>query len=418
MAKQPKGISPILPLKAIPSQQAISELQPQQALQPFHKFYSVEEQKQAYNKNQKQVETFLSNYNDPTELNSFIDALTNREAVSKKFGEAWGTASTLSGTVAVLSFAGSIIAGALATFVPVTAPVAGAVAAGLKTVAKVAAIPSIPASVDVTYNTAIKPIIKGKPNEAILNTLINIGETLDATANPVKGLILEGPEGLIKASGLSSEGRVNYDYDTGFFLTDMLLEVVTDPLNWVQIAGAKHFSKTATKQLTPKVQALAEALQHAEPKLITNEVKEKFIKEYTQVYVEASERLAKIDFVNLKKINPTKYAKTIRKTRDRLESAYKRLLREYLPKDTSEQYIDTIMRKQGRDIATGKFTKSAKAQIENFAMDTLANDVIKGAYSLTGYADEFEKYLAKSALFTSGYGLGMEAVKYVLEIGR
>ena len=360
----------------------------------------------------KQVETFLSNYSDPTELNSFIDALTNREAVSKKFGEAWGTASTLSGTVAVLSFAGSIIAKALATFVPTTAPVAGPIAAALKATAKIAAIPSIPASVDVTYNTAIKPIVKGKPNEAILNTLINMGETLDATANPVKGLILEGPEGFIKATGLSSEGRTNYDYDTGFFLTDMLLEVVTDPLNWVQIAGAKHFAKTATKEFTPKVQALAEVLQKADPKLITDEVKEKFTKAYTQSYVDAAERLAKIDFNNLKKTNPIKYAKTIRKTRDRLEATYKRLLKEYLPADTTYQQIDTIFRKQARDIQTGKFVKSAKAQIDNFAMDTLANDVIKGAYSLTGTTNEFEWFLAKNALFTSGYGLGMEAVKY------
>lgn len=412
MARQPKGISPILPIRAIPSQQAISEIQPQQAIQPFHKFYSVEEQKQAYYKNQKQVDTFLSNYSDPTELNSFIDALTNREAVSKKFGEAWGTASTLSGTVAVLSFAGSIIAKALATFLPQTAPVTVPLAATLKTTAKIAAIPSIPASVDVTYNTAIKPILNKKPGEAILNTLINIGETMDTMANPVKGMVLEGPEGFIKASGLSSEGRVNYDYDTGFFLTDMLLEVVTDPLNWAQIAGTKHFLKTATKEFKPKVQSLVETLQQIEPQLATAEFKEKFIKEYTQVCVDASERIAKIDFLELKKTNPKKYAKTIRKTRDRLDTAYKRLLKEYLPKDTSEQYIDTIMRKQGRDIVTGKFTQSAKGYIENFAMDTLANDVIKGAYSLTGYADGFEKYLAKSALFTSGYGLGMEAVKY------
>ena len=40
-----------------------------------------------------------------------------------------------------------------------------------------------------------------------LNTLTNFSETMDILANPVKGLILEGPEGFINAIGAGAGGR-------------------------------------------------------------------------------------------------------------------------------------------------------------------------------------------------------------------
>lgn len=82
-------------------------------------------------------------------------------------------------------------------------------------------------------------------NTAILNTLMNAGYTLDTIANPVKGYIVDGSEGLKKAIvGDSITGRKNYDmgeyidFGKGFsagageFLTSIALEFVLDPVNW------------------------------------------------------------------------------------------------------------------------------------------------------------------------------------------
>ena len=222
MAIKPKSLTPILPIRAVPEVSKIEQIQPVQAIQPIYGFNSIQAKKDAYNRNKKQIETFLSNYNDPTELNSFIDALTNREAVSKKFGDAWGTISTLSGTVSTLAWIGAAVAAAAAPF---TGGASLAVAAPLAKVGTVAAAPAIPAALDVLYEKGLKPIAAGKSQEAGLNLLMNLGETMDFAANPVKGFILDGPEGFAKATGLAEGGRVNYDYDTGNFITDMLLEL-------------------------------------------------------------------------------------------------------------------------------------------------------------------------------------------------
>ena len=99
---------------------------------------SLVERRDAYNyaKRNTHAKNFLANYNDPEELNSYLDALVNRKAVSKEFGEAWGTISTISGTVAVVSFIAAAALAAAAFFTSgATAPAAGAAAKGGATAA-------------------------------------------------------------------------------------------------------------------------------------------------------------------------------------------------------------------------------------------------------------------------------------------
>lgn len=406
MAKQPQGISPILPIRAIPSQQAISEMQPQQAIQPFHKFYSVEEQKQAYYKNQKQVETFLSNYSDPTELNSFIDALTNREAVSKKFGEAWGTASTLSGTVAVLSFAGSIIASLI--------PGGQAVAPVLAKVGIAAAVPAIPAAVDVAVEKGIKPIVAGKPVKAGLNMLMNLGETMDAVANPVKGLILEGPSGFAKGTGLASGGRVNYDYDTGFFLTDMLLEMLTDPMNWVDF-GTGTVLKSATKNVAEAMtkEISAQAVYTVNKSLaktigeITEEGSERISKQVSKTASQVAREWASKNLDDL-----TEEAKELllENGRNRIQQSLVQAIRNELPNAT-EMDIKGILSNMSKSYSSNRTVRGALKQIEDFNFDNLSSDVIKGLSTAQHYSDSFQKFLTANAFRTSGYGVGIELAK-------
>ena len=80
-----------------------------------------------------------------------------------------------------------------------------------------------------------------------INALGSVGQTLDVVANPVKGLLKEGAEGFAKAFGLVKNGeRTNYSIDTGFLVSDILLEIALDPVNWFTLGG-KAIAGSVTK---------------------------------------------------------------------------------------------------------------------------------------------------------------------------
>lgn len=431
----------ITPPSEIPGIDQIEEVAPVEEVRPIYGYTSLTERQNMYNRarQNEQTKTFLSNYNDPTELNSYIDALVNREAVSKRFGEVWGSISTVSGTVSVLAFAGSIIAAALA---PVTGGASLAVAAPLAKIGAVAAIPSIPAAVDVTVEKSIKPILAGKPQEAMLNTMMNIGETMDFVANPVKGLVIEGPEGFIKGMGLGSSGRVNYDYDTGFFLTDMLLETVSDPLNWVDFGaslGIKSATKTVAQEATQSmINSTVDTVNRTLAKSvgeITTEGTERISKQVTNAtarvareWAEASadsfnaeaRKLAKRSGVNFYDVLSTAeknqwrqaaQTRLLNEGRGKIQRSLVQALRKELPDATPSQ-LEIILKKAGRSNATGRLTRSTINQIQDITFDSLSSNVIKGLSSMQHYSNAFQKFMTKNAMLTSGYGIGVEAAKY------
>lgn len=388
----------IVPYEKFPTIQQIEKITPIEKIAPYRAYQGWDDKRRAYlhAKQNKQVQTFLSNYNDPTELNSYIDALTNREAVSKKFGDAWGTISTTSGVVSILAFAGSIIAAALA---PVTGGASLAAAAPLAKVGAITAIPSIPAAVDVTVEKGIKPILAGKPKEAMLNTMMNLGETMDFMANPVKGFVMEGPEGFAKASGLTDQGRVNYDYDTGFFLTDMLLETISDPMNWVDFgttAGLKTTTTAVAKKTLAKIAGE-----------IGTEGAERVFKQVMKTTAQVAREWAEASFDKM-----TDNAKQwlIRNGRGKIQRSLVAALKKELPDATPSQ-LEIILKKAGKDSATGKVTKSLIDSISDITMDSLATNVIKGLAGMQHYSNTFQKFMTKSAMLSSGYGLGVEAAK-------
>ena len=417
--KKPISIAPIYPIREISK---IQEIQPIQPIQPISKIYgpnSIAKQKEIYNRVTKSTKTFLSNYNDPTELNSYIDALVNREAVSKKFGEVWGTISTTSGIVSVLSFAaatlvelGGLIAAPF-TYGASIAAVQPAAAALAKTGA-IAAIPAIPAAADVTYNTSIKPIIKGKPKEAALNTLINLGETMDFAANPVKGFVMEGPEGLYKASGLSSEGRVNYDYDTGFFLTDILLEIVSDPMTWISVGagtGIKATSKTLGKEATENITKEAVGVinkQFAQTLgEISQEGAERIAKQVSNTAADVAKEWTAKSFT---KLTAEAQDQLIKQGRQRIQTALVNAIKKELPK-ASAQDILSLLQQVGRSAKTGRFMRVITKQISDIPLDKLTSNVLKGLTGLRYYTDAFDRFMFKRALYSSGFGLGIDVAK-------
>ena len=181
----------------------------------------------------------LKDANDPYVLNSFSDALFNRKAKEKRYGD---FAETLH-----------------------KVPVIGDL------------ITSVVAATDLSAEN-IYDIFTGDFKAAGINVLTSFSETADILANPVKSLVtplvnqnttdekyqLPWYERVASGFGFSDLGRYNYDYDTGFWLSDMGLEMISDPLNiifsiftgggWgsLKAAGsglAKNAAKTAAKEV-------------------------------------------------------------------------------------------------------------------------------------------------------------------------
>lgn len=178
------------------------------------------------------AESFLSNYNDPYEINSFADVLLNVQAKKRK------------------DYLGlSDIPGYGIFSMPM-------------------------AAVDLLYNKTIKPIAYGKFGQAGLNLLVNLGETLDIMANPVKGLILEGWEGAVRGLGVGDRGRKNYDYNTGSWVLDLGLEIVSDPLNWSSLVGKALASNAAKKAIAPIMREVASEMAEQGGKALVKEATE------------------------------------------------------------------------------------------------------------------------------------------------
>ncbi len=130
-------------------------------------------------------------------------------------------------------------------------------------------------------DTIVDPMVQGAIDDgwsgfarggstALMNTLVNLGNTLDIVANPIKGLVLDGGDGFVKGLIGDENGRKQYDYadyiDTGNGVSDFFLslgaEFISDPLNWISLGGkaavsggAKALSDSATSTLKTTVNA-------------------------------------------------------------------------------------------------------------------------------------------------------------------
>lgn len=129
-----------------------------------------------------------------------------------------------------------------------------------------------------------------------MNALINVGNTLDIIANPVKGLIIEGvtPGGLTGLEGFwkglygDEQGRKQYDYsdyiDSG--IAALALEIVSDPMNWISFgtAGAAKMGLSTAAEAGTKtlIKETAQELGEAGLKSVVKEAAEEGVEGATK----------------------------------------------------------------------------------------------------------------------------------------
>lgn len=379
---------PIQKLNAVPEITALPEIQPIQPLQAVPQITalpSLAEQNTAQN--------LYANYNDPYELNSFADAILNTEAI-KKASEDWGWFSWV-GDVPILR--------------------------------------EIGAAIDVTWNKGIKPAIQGDWAAVGINTLINLGETLGAPGNVVKGLLMEGPQGAWNALGLwNPAGRKNYDWNTGSWVADIGLEIITDPLTWISFGasaalstGAKTIAKTALETTTKRITTWS-------ARTISRRAGE-------QVTIDtARESGARVAKKIAKKARRTLIDYTTGAIEQEASRMAKRLSKRGITRSKDEIITDILNERstQLRDLIIKEIAKdlpeSAKALLKDttsktyqelvrridsvlsgMRWDALAKQINRTTSTLYRATNSFDKFLFQSTMYTSGLGLGYLAFKAI-----
>lgn len=279
----------------------LENLRKQQAAQK-----SLMKQQERYMK----ANNIYADYNDPFALNSLADALLNKDARKKRIG--------FLENIPVLD----VLAGAGAVFWD----------NNIKPIVNSVKYKSPDTS-------TVEAIWKGT-KAGLYNTLINVGETLDIAANPVKGAIQEGPTGFTKAMGWKQgEGRTNYDWNTKLTGNKVIdgtinlgLEIVSDPFNWVSFGGKQAVSSS--------VKAGTKAMSDTLVKEIGQEAGDKLTK-----------RIVKTTTKNiLRDANEEQITKSLNK-----------VLKSYIPSETSSvvrktvsENVDNIIKSTLSDINIGK----------------------------------------------------------------
>ena len=378
-------------LEQLPKLNALPKLEPIQKLQAVPKIEALPSFAP-----KKEVENFYSDYNDPYQLNSLADAILNDEGI-KRAAEGWGWFSW---------------------------------------VEKAPVLRNIGAIVDVVYNTGIKPILKGDWKATGVNALMNLGETMDVIANPVKGLLMEGGSGFIKGLGIGKDGRVNYDWDTGSWVADIGLELVSDPLNWISFggkaaisAGAKAASKEAMSEVTEKLvreaaQQLAEqgAKEFTEEAIqeLTERINKKLIKSAQKTLVDITtdtiqeEAEKAVKALAKKGVKSTVETETQLLLKDRTNRLKNIIINEIIQNapDSTKLLLKNVDSPLFKAIS-----KNVDSVLMNLKWDTMTHGINKAISKLYNISEGFEKFLFKSVLTTSGLGLGWKALKPVFDAG-
>jgi hypothetical protein len=222
---------------------------------------------------------YLSNTKNTLAYNSLADIMFNRAAQEKRWGGTWLDPNK--------------------PWAFLTNPIRVAADTGL--MAKNTTIDPIIGSIQLANSNkadeySIWDAIKQGTATAGMNALINVGNTLDIIANPVKGLIIEGvtPGGLTGFEGFwkglygDKQGRKQYDYsdyiDNG--IASLALEIVSDPMNLISFgtagaakAGLSTAAEAGTKTL---VKETAEELGKAGLKSVTKEIAEEGVEGATK----------------------------------------------------------------------------------------------------------------------------------------
>lgn len=323
----------------------------------------------------KSQQNFLSNYDDPYEVNSLADVI-------------------------------------LGTFNPKMKRM------DLGGIEKIPILNIITSTVtDLLWDKEIKPIVEAKDlgqglMASGLNLLTNFGETLGAPGNVVKGALFEGGQGVTNALGWGDQGRKNYDFNTGNFLADMALETLTDPLTYVGGFGIDVAARKAAGQteriIAEHTDDIARMLgRNADDvaRIITPELRDtaqhvmqKAIRSFWEPKVAKDvEGLAKVFTVS-------------KSTASSLQDKVALALEETLAAQGKRSLFRNVTRENIDDVSRQIITKLG----DWFAEDTSYN-VIKGMQTMFRWGDNVERTLTNATIKMSPVGLTYMGLKSLAE---
>jgi DNA polymerase III epsilon subunit-like protein len=238
----PQPIQPLNTINTLDTLQPLNTARPLQPIQPLSTNRTV------YNYN----ESPYNYYSDPYQINSLADVIFNKagkDLVTEEIG---------------------------IDVIPDSIPLIGRLDDTIIT------------GVDYLKRSYLDPISEGNFKEAGLNALMDTGETLDIVSNPVRGLMIDGPKGFVRGLGAGEEGRTTYNFDVnsginipdsvpilgGSDVIDLVLETITDPLNFISFGGKAALSsvgKSAEKELAEQLGK--EALENVTEKAVKQTIK-------------------------------------------------------------------------------------------------------------------------------------------------
>lgn len=180
---------------------------------------------------------YMSNTTNGLAYNSMADVLFNRAAHAKRWGEDSWLNTPIGYIPRVVADTALLLKDTIAN------PIVGSVQMALK---------------DPNDDIGLFKGITAGLSTAVLNSLVNAGNSLDILSNPLKGFILDGPDGFVKGLVGDSNGRKQYDYNnyinTGDGVVDFILslgaEIFSDPMTYVSFgitSAAKSGSKKAVQ---------------------------------------------------------------------------------------------------------------------------------------------------------------------------
>lgn len=287
-----KTINQINKVRAIDPIKAISQIQPIKSINRLQEVTDT-------------VTSSLTDYNNPLEINSVVDALFNTEARKLKYGKASGTAlravwdhmkehaidPMLRGDWSTTGM--NALTGFSEDMDYFARPFKALTVGGSKA-----------AEQDRAHNRSDYAGLIGNATGAATGAIVggiigsvfpvvgtSIGITLGGAVGGTAGTLIGSITGEIVDSSFvdnrkSTEGfvgRINYDYNTGSWFSDMALEIISDPTGWVDLAtnigsgvaytAAKATAGSATKAASKIAKETGKSLTWSQRSFVSKTIK-------------------------------------------------------------------------------------------------------------------------------------------------
>lgn len=250
---------------------------------------------------------------------------------------------------------------------------------------------------DTVNTTLIKPLVAGQPYVAGLNFLQGASEDLDLIANPVKAVMITASQGgnvgqaLLNSIGAGGQGHVNYNYDTGNVAGDILLELISDPTNFLFLgkglmaglhkAGVYNGTKAGVIGLKSVLKTNEKAFTEAATKAIGKNLSEEQTKQFNTLFQSSLKRFSDDDKALdnfIYKLRSTAASETNRVN----VATFKRVSEQEIKTDLKNKLAVAIMKNSGAlDQSTkSTFTKIIQTSLNDSSLKVV-DDLIQGQIS-------------------------------------